>query len=487
MTRRPARPPVAPPLAALALAAALLLGAACTHTVYLVQNPDGTFTEVAADPFADADDTITDDGVIIELLTSNDYVLIDEGQPVYVMVEVHGQATAAVAAARAPMNVALVVDRSGSMEGDKLASAKRAAKGLLDELQDGDRVALVSYASDVSVELPATTVGPGTRRALAAAVERLYAAGGTHLSGGLEAGAQEIQRGYRGEYLNRVILLSDGNANIGVTDVRSLARVADGLRERGVTVTTMGLGFDYNEELMTAVALSGGGNYYYVDRVSDLAGFFATELASLGGTVTRDMMLHLELPDGVQVQDVYGYRHEQRGRELQVHLNSLSAGQKRRLLLSLTPPRGARAGAGAGATLLARPRVSYRNEVKKVDRRFDLKPLTVRYTADRGLVARSFNRKVVEKLEAVRNAQARQAALAHLDRGDRAGAARVVQQRLEHSRRLNAHVKSKAVAGQIGELEGLAGDVSTAPAPSSPAYKQMRKARKKEAFDMDMY
>lgn len=471
------------PLAAAGFLAVLLL-AGCTRTVYVVQNPDGSFSEVPyEEPEPDPDAyVIEDDTLIVDVLPSQDYLLVeDECGRLYLQIELIGQEI--VVEERAPMNLSIVIDRSGSMTGGKLEDARRAALWLVDHLADGDRVSIVSYASDVSVDVPSTRVGPHTRGRLARAIDRLYAAGGTYLSGGLEAGAHEVQRGWDRELLNRVILMSDGNANVGTTDVFALERMADRLRREGVTVTTMGVGLDYNEDLMTSVAVAGAGHYYFIERSGELERMFGRELDGLARTVARDAVLELDLPDDIIVEDVYGYRHESFRGGVRIPMSSVAAGEKRRLLMSLKMPRGRQ---GSDVTV-ASGRLTFRDEVKKRDRSLSLKPVKVRYTSDRRVAQRSVNRKVVEKLEAVRNAQVRKEALRRLDRGDRAGAQQIVRRRAQQAKKAAKTFGGAELAKEADSIFDFEDEVQAAPAPSSSDYKRMKKSNKARAHSAEMY
>lgn len=454
----------------------------CTRVVYMVKNPDGRWTEadttVVSGP---GEHRIVDDGVIIEILTSNDYVLSDGQLPLYVQVTIE-TASDLIVEDRGPVNIAIIVDRSGSMRGEKLENAKLAARQLVRQLADGDRVALVSYSSGSFVNVPSTTLTAHSRRVLGRAIDQLTASGGTDLSGGLLAGVGEVRRGISSEHLNRVLLLSDGRANRGITDPRRLDQIASRLRGEGISVTTMGLGVDYNEDLMSGLAIAGGGNYYFVERARELAGIFDREMATLASTVTRDMILYLDLPRDVRLQELHGYRWERRGDQLAVHLNSISAGQKRRVLMSLdVPPRA------GGQHVVANGRIEYRHEVEKRNRVHTLAPVTVSYTSDRSRVARSLRRKVVEKIELVRNARVREHVISRLDAGDKAGAQRLLQGRLRQSRTVHRTVGGAAIRKQMKELESLASDVQSAPAPGSRPYEAMKKARKAEATRMKLY
>ena len=466
-------------LAVFALSVLVVLGTGCTKTVYMVQNPDGTWSEadtLVVDPGGGG--ALADDGILIDILTSNDYVLTGGELPLYLQVTVEARPTTVVR--RGPLNLAIVIDRSGSMGGAKLHHAKLAARQLVDRLADGDRISLVSYASDVSVDVASTQVNRMSRASLHEAIDSMVAQGSTYLSGGLDAGVDEVRRYVGRERLSRVILLSDGRANVGVTSIEQLDMLAGRLLEEGISVSTMGLGVDYNEDLMTALAVAGGGNYYYIRRPSDLAAIFDTELDVLASLIGRDMILYLELPPGVDVQELYGYRYEKRGRELKVFVNSVSAGQKRRVLMSLDVPAGE-----VGPRVVARGRVEYRHEVKKANRKLNLRPVQVTYTPDRGRVERSLRRAVIEKLELVRNAQVRKAVMAKLDSGDRSGAQQVLSSRLRQSRTVHSRVGGASIQKQIVELEAMADEVRAAPAPSTPEYRHMKKARKAEALDME--
>lgn len=453
--------------------AALLL-MACTHTVYVVQNPDGSYVEVGdPDEVAPADDEAFD----VAIHSSNGYVLVDGDGVVYVAVDVRARQDV-VPVARAPMNVALVVDRSGSMQGEKMESARAAALSLLDDLADGDRVALLSYASDVSVDVPTMVLGPRTRPVFEQAIEELTVAGGTALADALDAGADEILRHLREQDLARVILLSDGRPTVGETEPHRIETLAARLYEEGVPVTTMGIGYDYNEDLMTSLAVAGGGNYYFVEDPTETAVLLSRELSSLGHTVAREVELTFELPPEVRVARVYGYPHAQRGQRLTVPMSSFAAGERRRVLMALEVPREDR-----GRLPLARAQLAYRSELRGARRELALPPVDVLYTHDPELVARHRSRAVAEKLEAVRTAEVRRGVVERLDRGDTSGARDLVARRLDEARRVRTDLGGAALEREVDAVEGLAREVEAAPAPSSDRYKGMRKREKARAYD----
>lgn len=472
-----------PPLACLAaLVGAFALVAGCVHTVYVVENPDGTYTEVdapASDPHAvDPGDEV----VTVELASSNDYVLVDGDGAVYVVVDVHGHDHRRHV--RPAIDVALVVDRSGSMEGAKLASAKAAAHSLVDDLEDGDRVALLSYASDVTIDHGLVTLDPTSRRRLAAAIDRLAAAGGTAIGDALEAGASALVRGRRARGLARVWLVSDGRPTVGETNPWALEAVAGRVGEvAGVSVTTFGVGTDYNEDLMVALAVAGRGNYYYVEDAASIAGAFGRELRSFGGAVADDLEVTLDLGPGVGVREVYGYRHERRGEQLVVPMSAIGAGERRRVLVALEVPPGRR-----GDVTVAHGRVAFRRVEDGAAREVALPPVRVGLTADRGLVAANARRPVMEKVEAVRSAEARRMIVDHLDRGDVDAARGIASRRLEEARRAHGVLGGAALEREVDSFEALSREVARPPAPaSSERYQRMRKSVKAEAYDALMF
>ncbi|MCU0483065.1 MAG: VWA domain-containing protein [Chloroflexi bacterium] len=181
-------------------------------------------------------------------------------------------------AERLPLTVALVLDRSGSMSGPKIALAKQAVDRALSALDDSDRVAIVVYDDQVDVVAP---LAPARREAKSLARERLAAIdarGTTNLAGGWLAGCEQVALGQAGERVARTLLLTDGLANVGITDPAELERHAGELRRRGVATSTFGVGADFDEALLQAMAGAGGGHFYYIERPAQIPDLIASEL-----------------------------------------------------------------------------------------------------------------------------------------------------------------------------------------------------------------
>jgi Ca-activated chloride channel family protein len=204
---------------------------------------------------------------------------------------------------RVPLNIALVLDRSGSMsEQKKMPFARDAAAFAVQQLLPTDRVSVTIFDDAVETVVPA---GPAADKpGLVRQIRLIQPRGSTNLHGGWAEGARQVESGLVGGGVNRVLLLSDGLANVGVTDPNTIAAEARGLAVRGVSTSTMGVGDDYNEDLMEAMARAGDGNYYYIQTPTQLMDIFQTELQGLMDTLGEKVGLGLEPANGAIVSEV---------------------------------------------------------------------------------------------------------------------------------------------------------------------------------------
>jgi Ca-activated chloride channel family protein len=243
--------------------------------------------------------------VTLRVTPERDYVYRLGPREVIVQVEV--EARKSDDARRAPMNLAIVLDRSGSMEGAKLEKARQAAAMAVDKLSDDDIFSLVTYDDQTDLLIPPDRVGGRDHREeLKARIHRIQAGGSTALHAGVTLGAKQVRRLFEKERVNRVILLSDGIANVGPSSTSALSSLGRELRTDGIAVSTIGLGDDYNEDLMTALAEASNANYYYVKDAEKLPGIFSQELGAARSLLARSVVIRIETPEGVRLKEIIG-------------------------------------------------------------------------------------------------------------------------------------------------------------------------------------
>ena len=211
-------------------------------------------------------------------------------------------------AARPPANLVFLVDVSGSMnEPDKLPLVKTALEGLANELGPQDRVSIVVYAGAAGLVLPPT----GDKAEIRAALEHLSAGGSTAGGAGLQL-AYEVARGtFIKEGINRVLLATDGDFNVGVSDTKALLEMIEKQRDSGITLTTLGFGQgNYNEGMMEQIADHGNGNYAYIDTALEARKVLAEQMSSTLFTIAGDVKIQVEFnPAAISQYRLVGYEN----------------------------------------------------------------------------------------------------------------------------------------------------------------------------------
>lgn len=255
---------------------------------------------------------------------------------------------------RMPVDVAIVMDSSGSMSGwHKMDYARMAARELVGSLRPGDRFSLVTFSDRARVLLPSQEIGDTSD--ILATIDRIQEGGGTNMHGGITTGLEQLRSGDQG-FVRRLLLLSDGHANVGISDAGSLASLARQASVADVSTSTIGLGLDFNEDLLANMADAGGGSYHFVDQAPQLAQIFGEELDAMTRTVARDVTVRMELPPGVSVVDTYGYTDTQDAQGWRVYLGDIYAGQERKIVVRLDHP-----AAGEGTLQLADVTLDYQD------------------------------------------------------------------------------------------------------------------------------
>jgi Ca-activated chloride channel homolog len=259
-------------------------------------------------------------------------------QDVFLTVDVQG--VEVPGARRAPVSMAIVIDRSGSMSGFKLSQAKQAARQLVSQLTADDRLAIVHYGSDVkSLDGMAATVENKGR--MLAYIDGIWDEGGTNIGAALAAGRDALAKAKSDYRVNRLLLVSDGQPTEGVTEFGGLTSAVKDIRSLGISVSSLGVGDDFNERLMTAIAEVGAGAYGYLQDASQLGQIFQKDLNAAGTQVARGVTVTFEVPAGHKLVQVLGYSQVSRearagGESITVALPDFAAGQAERVVVQLS-------------------------------------------------------------------------------------------------------------------------------------------------------
>ena len=331
----------------------------------------------------------TDEKVALDVALADPVMLAGKKQTTYIKVGLTGFALPNKEA-RADVNIALVIDKSGSMQRKKIEKAKQAAIAAVDRLRSSDIVSVIVYDQGVQVVLQATKLSD--KATAKQDIRQISAGGSTALFAGVSKGAAEVRKFLDDNRVNRVILLSDGRANVGPDSPGELGEFGASLLKEQIAVTTLGLGLDYNEDLMTQLAARSNGNHLFIENADELIAVFDHEFNDVLSVVAQEVMININVCEGIRPVQVLGHAAEIHGQEVTIQLNQLYAGQERFILMEVEVP--------ATATDATRPiadvSVSYANMLTKATDRLAA-ATSVKFSDDPNRCASSRNKNVVEK------------------------------------------------------------------------------------------
>jgi len=352
------------------------------------------------------------------------------------------------------INAAIVIDRSGSMQGDRIAAAKEGARVALERLSSDDTVALVAYNHNVDVLSPAAPLG-GSRDRLTRAINRLTADGTTALYDGVKEGGRQVEEFLSDNNVNRVVLLSDGLANVGPSSPRELARLGRKLASRGISVSTIGLGLDYNEDLMQRLAAASDGNHVFVERPSDLAEIFDREFGDALSVSARDITITIECKLGFEPIRILGRDGSIDGNRITLKLNQLQSENERYVVVELKAPEGR----SEGAADIADVRVDYVDLDKDAAPAHAEARANVRFSKNEKDVEGGINKAVMSQVTAQIATLKSEKAVELRDKGDVKGARKVLEDNAAYIKGAyekygsGADAAPTASIGMLNELE----------------------------------
>lgn len=322
---------------------------------------------------------------------------------------------------RRPLKLVVAIDRSGSMRGQKLRDVKKAAAHLIDRLHPEDEITLLSY--DHAVKCLCARIPGSEKHLLKRKLEGIQARGMTNLSVAWLTGLRHLLAGQSEDHLHRVLLLTDGLANEGVTDRQTLIEIGGNYRRRGVSTSTLGVGFGFEEDLLTALAEESGGNFYYIERPEQASKAFMDELGEMESVLGQDLEVVVMCEKGVLIEQNYSsFPGRQAPNAVHWKLGDLHADDTRKVVFSLKIPKNF----ARGYKSVAQVHLRVQSVFEKRERRTQQ---SLAITFDPRMAARSRpNSEALREVLLMKLAQAQQFATAYADKGDYEGAQKVLTQ-----------------------------------------------------------
>jgi Ca-activated chloride channel family protein len=332
---------------------------------------------------------------------------------------------------RKPLNVAVVLDRSGSMAGEKLNHALHAIALLVDQLAADDMFSLVAFDSNARVVVPAGEVRDKAR--IKELVRGITAGSSTDLSAGWFLGVSEAKRKAGPGRVTRVLLLTDGQTNAGIVEPKALINQAHRFVDEGVELSTLGYGQDFNEDLLSPLAVAGGGNFYYVANPDQAPGVFLRELKGLLTLAAQNLRVRIKAEAVVQgLRLLNALPVDARPGALDVALGSVAGGEQKILVLALDLAAVAR----PGRTRLGEVTVEYDMVVGDVRHESHTYPIEAEHVEGMRAVREQPVLRVIQNVFRMKSALVRKDAIARADQGDTAGAQKILQTFRDEHRKL---------------------------------------------------
>ena len=356
---------------------------------------------------------------------------------------------------RTPVNVAVVIDKSGSMQADgKMEKAREGAAMALGRLSAEDIASVVAYNHEVDVLLPATKLTH--QGEIQRAIDNLYAGGNTALYAGTEQGLREVLKFADRDHVNRVILISDGLANVGPSEPDDVAVLGRKAAERGISITTIGLGLGYNEDLMSKLAFSSDGNHAFVANAGDLVDIFNKEFGDVLSVVAQELIIEIECRQGFKPIRVLGREAEISNGRITARLNQLYGRQQKYMVVELEVPEDV----AAGDLDVADVKVRYSSAVGAKEEEVSSR-VAVKVTDRDDEAEASLNKKVMTDVTTQIATEKNEEAVKLRDAGDADGAVEILKKNSEYLRAQARKLESKELDSLGAENDAQAAGVAS--------------------------
>jgi Ca-activated chloride channel family protein len=384
---------------------------------------------------------IRGDLIEMEMLTQNTYHRSNSREPFFVRVGFYAKKVEKKKE-RLPLNVAIVLDRSGSMSSEgKLAYAKKAIQFIIKNLNRRDTVSVVTYDDKVDVILPPTKALD--KKMIEQLISKIEPGGSTNLSGGLLEGFSMVRKNLRTGQINRVLLISDGLANVGITDPKRIQEITNQRTRGGITVSTFGVGQFFNEKLLTGIAEYGSANYYYIDQSDKIPEIFSRELEGLLAVVAQNCTIRIKSRNGTSVENVYGYKFQSAGDEVIIKMGDVVSEEKKLALVKLMPPKKDR-----GLLSIARITFSYDDAISDKGRIDKRGTVSISYTESRALIEKNINAVIMKEADMFISSAMMEETMDLVDRGDIDSAKKKIDDNLRRVRSGLSRYRSKEMKKQ---------------------------------------
>jgi Ca-activated chloride channel family protein len=327
---------------------------------------------------------------------------------------------------------------------NKLTSVKQAAIALVNRLRPEDRLAIVSYNTQTKVVLPSSPVR--MEQEARWLIQALRADGGTNLGAGLIEGYHQLREFASPRTINRVLLLSDGKANVGITSSAELSRIALQEADTGISLSTFGVGLDFNEDLLAALSESGRGMYYFIDRPESMEAILAKEFHSVERLVAADIQVTVTLGQDMFIEQVFANSYQVNGNRVAVRFGDLAAGERRRMQVRFQPRQRAPGAVDNAASI----QVSYTHPGGKGSGSLS-QSMGIAYIKSQQAVAENLDQEVAERSAVFEANLARKEAAQAFDRGEKKQADTILDK--VKNKLKGFAVQSSRVEQEVAEME----------------------------------